>query len=99
MSKHEIHIGTKIIGPMSEEAWLQLGEGIHWHVVTDLADTIGAFLLEKPGLSGTFGPNDIYEVGDRLSLKEMNMLRAHLGVIMSEADYNQPPIVVEINDQ
>lgn len=84
---------------MSDDALKRLGEGEHWHVVTDLAVTIGAFLLEKPGLSGTFSPNDIYEVGDRLSLKEMNMLRAHLGLIISELEYNKPPIVVEINQE
>lgn len=84
---------------MSDTAWKQLGEGTHWHVVTDLAGTIGAFLLEKPWFSGTFTPNDIYEVGDRLSLKEMNMLRAHLGLIISELEYNQPPKVIEVGNQ
>lgn len=98
MRKHEIYIGTKIIGPMSETAWMQLGEGEHWHVATDLAETIGAFLLEKPGFSGTFSPNDIYEVGERLPLEEMNLLRAHLGLVITELEYNLPPMSVITKD-
>ena len=98
-NKKEIYIGTKIIGPMSEAAWKQLGEGTHWQVVTDLSVTFGAFLLENPGFSGTFTPNDIYEAGKRLSLKEMNMLRAHLGLVITELEYNQPPIVIEVENQ
>lgn len=98
-NKKEIYIGTKIIGPMSEAAWKQLGEGTHWHVVTDLSVTIGAFLLDKPGLSGTFTSNDIYEVGDRLLLEELNMLRAHLGLVITELEYNQSPMVIEVKNQ
>lgn len=96
MSKHEIYIGTKIIGPMSEAAWKQLGEGTHWHVVTDLSATIGAYLLETPGFTGSFSPKDIYAVGDRLTLEEMIRHLAHTPITITQEDYDKPPIILDV---
>ena len=95
---------------MSEWAWAVLGEGQHWHVITQLrlqgaVDLCASLIQQLPdgtqyiSASGTLESPHVHQIGPRLSLLQLIALTK---VVMPGVDsiltriYNDPPVEVGI---